>query len=219
MLSRPAMDNAAPDARRRPWFLILALVVCSILGAGGFIGGMETVAVYRTTQLDTSVRLKDLKEDGHRQAAQASVDHLVEVLEQERPKMFPLSVGELVLGLAMFILAAGAMAGRGGARRALVQVTLVQAALIVGTYVATPKVRVAASEMELTIRAGELEESGNDPAIVKDTVRRFRQIEPVITGGVLGGRMLVALLIVVALTRKRTRAFYEAMSEQRNAES
>lgn len=213
------MDNAAPDARRRPWFLILALVVCSILGAGGFIGGMETVAVYRTTQLDTSVRLKDLKEDGHRQAAQASVDHLVEVLEQERPKMFPLSVAELVLGLAMFILAAAAMAGRGGARSSLVQIVLVQAALIVGTYVATPKVRWAAADMELTIRAGELEEAGNDPAIVKDTVSRFRQIEPAITGGVLGGRMMVALLIVLALTRKRTRAFYEAMSEQRNAES
>jgi len=30
---------------------------------------------------------------------------------------------------------------------------------------------------------------------------------------------MVALLIVLALTRKRTRAFYEAMSEQRNAES
>lgn len=219
MLFRPAMDNAAPDARRRPWFLILALVVCSILGAGGFIGGTETVAVYRTTQLDTSVRLKDLKEDAHRQDAQASVDHLVEVLEQERPKMFPLSVAELILGLAMFILAAAAMAGRSGARSSLVQIVLVQAALIVGTYVATPKVRWAASEMELTIRAGELEETGNDPAMVKDTVRRFRQIEPVITGGVLGGRLLVALLIVVALTRKRTRAFYEAMSAQRNAES
>ena len=133
--------------------------------------------------------------------------------------MFPLSVGELVLGLAMFILGAAAMAGRGGARSSLVQIVLVQAALIVGTYVATPKVRAAASEMELTVRAAELEEAGNDPALVKDTVHRFRQIEPAITGVVLGGRIMVALLIVLALTRKRTRAFYEAMSEQRNAES
>jgi hypothetical protein len=107
---------------------------------------------------------------------------LNEAHESARRREFPLGVATLVLGGAMVGMSARAMSGRDGARGALVQVTLARAALIVVAFLLTPDVRAA----EFAVAS--------------------------ILGYVSVGKMVfegvACLLVVVALTRQGSRAFF-----------
>lgn len=210
------MSQEPASAQRRPWYLVLALLLCSVLGAYGSLDGYETIALYRTTEIDTSYVLRDIAQEENRKAASASVDRLLGAMEQERSKLFPLAAGELVLGLALFMLAIFAMAGRGGARPAVVQLVVAQAALVVAMHVMTPKTRAAEVDLGLAVKSAQLRESGTDPHVVDDAASTYRHIEPYLGAVKLGVRTALALLVIVALTRARTRAFYEARSERPN---
>ena len=210
------MSQEPPSAQRRPWYLVVALLLCSVLGAYGSLDGYETIALYRTTQIDTSYVLRDIAQEDNRKAAAASVDRLLFAMEEEKPRLFPLAAGELVLGLAMFMLSIFAMAGRGGARSAVVQLVVVQAGLVVAMHVLTPKVRAAEVELGLAVKSAQLRESGTDVRMVDEASRTYRHIEPYVDVAKLGVRTALAILVLVALTRPRARAFYEARSERPN---
>ncbi len=208
------MPSPAPEVRRRPWYLIVALIICSFLGSVGTLEGWETIDVYRTDHIDTSEITRDISRESNRAAAQASINKLMGALQAERPRLFPMGAAELVLGLAALGLSIGAMSGRRGARSALVQVMIVQAALVIAMDVATPRVRAATLDLDLTIRSATLRENGKDPQLVDEATSITRKIAPAMEVGKLVVRTLVVGLIVIALTRRRTREFYEAASEQ-----
>jgi hypothetical protein len=111
-------------------------------------------------------------------------EHFNEVRGQAREREFPLGVATLLLGGAMVALAARSMAGREGARGALVQVTLARAGLVVVTFLLLPDVRAAA----FAVAAG---------------VGYFLM-------GVMAFEAVSCLLVVVALTREGSRAFFRA---------
>ena len=111
-------------------------------------------------------------------------EHLDEVHDQAKRREFPLGIAALLLGGAMVAMSARAMSGREGARGALVQVTLARAALSVLGFFLTPDVRAA----EFAVAS----------------VFGYASVGKVIF------ETTACLLVVLALTRPRSRAFFRA---------
>ncbi len=200
---------------RRPWYLVVALLLCSLLGAYGSLDGFDTINVYRTTQIDSSYIARDITQEDNRKAVAASFDQLLGAMEHEKARLFPLAAAEVVLGMALFMLSVFALLGRGGARVAVVQIVIAQAALVGAMHFATPKVRAAYADLRLTVDSSEMLEKGKDPAMVAEVVKAARRIEPYAAIFRLGLRSALAILVLVALTRPRARAFYEARNNER----
>ncbi len=196
---------------------MLALLICSGLGACGSTDGWGTIEIYRGAQLDATRDLTShgdsLREDD-RKAIQAAVDKMLAAMDVERPRVFPLAVAELVLGVAMFIFAAAAMTGRGGARRVLVQIVIAQALLVLATFVLTPTLRWSNIDIMLAQANVKALSHGEKPETVELTVPALRVFYRGVIIALLVVRSAVAALIVVALTRPRARAFYDAQSER-----
>lgn len=188
----------------RPWYLVLALLVCSGLGACGATDGWGTIAIYRGAQLEVT-HDDDAAHDDQRKTVQTAVDNMLGAMDVERKRVFPLAAAELVLGVAMFLFAAGAMMGRSGARRAVVQLAIVQAVLVIATFLLTPKLRWT----HIDIAMAQVLTGKEAPQLVTSMRVFYRAV--LIVGLVV--RALVAALIVVALTRRRVLAFYEAQGE------
>lgn len=218
------MDSEAPrptpqKTHTRPWYLILALGICFIVGASGAFQAMYVIDIYREPETDVSAQFAEVKSDTQREKLQVAAQGLLDAIKAEESRLFPLSAAELVLGMALFALAALAMIGRNGARRALVQVMIVYTAVLVGEHFATPKFRAAEREAQLAQLEVELTESGMDQQMVQLQVATQRKLWPFVMPVRLAVRGAIALLVVLALTRRRTYAFYESMAEERNLES
>lgn len=197
---------------RRPWYLVLALLVCSGMGACGSTNGWGTIEVYRGAQLDNGSQ--QFQQDDNRKAVTAAFDKFMGAMDEERPRAFPISAAELVIGIAMFIMSAAAMTGRGGARRALVQLTFAQAALYVAAFFLTPKIRWAKVEWVIAEQAAALAEKGQSQVQVNQMLaanRVFYRSVPIVA---LILTVVTAVLVIFALTRQRSRAYYDSQSER-----
>lgn len=205
-----------PDARepvrrdsRRPWYLVLALLICSGLGACGSTTGWGTIEVYRGVPFDNHAH--DFAREDDSKAIAAAGDRLLASMDEERPRAFPLAAAELVLGIAMFILAAAAMVGRGGARRVLVQLMLAQTALVLATFLLTPKYRHAQIDWVIAQESAKLLESGQTQDQVNQAMPAVRVLYGGIAVAALALRTVVGGLVVLALTRRRSREYFEAL--------
>jgi hypothetical protein len=171
--------------------------------------GCNEVSYYKTN--DHTELVQTQAEAFSRDVDQTAVMQVMEryfgVIDGAKNRVFPLAVAALLLGAAMWGLAAGAMAGRNGARTALVQVIAVHAAVIVLAYAITPDVRAAEAEANSKLaaltpmpRAGPVREA-----------RRFiiehSRVLPVLQRSL---RIIGYALVLVALTRRRSREFFEA---------
>jgi hypothetical protein len=171
---------------RRPWYLVLALVAAWLLGAVSLLSGGSVVAFYRQDVADLRQSLDAdpdrILSDDEREAFRERAEHLNDVFERAKKREFPLAVGTLVLGGAMVAMAARSMSGREAARGALVQVTIARAMLVGAAFVLTADVRAA--EFAVAGIVGYLR----------------------VVGMVL--QALTCLLVVVALTREGSLAFF-----------
>jgi hypothetical protein len=191
--------------------LVLALLICSGLGACGATEGWGRIEIYRGAQLDYT---RDLTREEDRKSVQGAVDKMLAVMDAERPRVFPLAAAELVLGVAMFVFAAAAMTGRAGARRVLVQVVIAQAVFVVLTFVLTPKLRWSEIEIMIATASAKQLDHGDKPEAVELTLPALRVFYRGVVIAGLAVRSAVAALVVVGLTRPRARAFYDAQSER-----
>lgn len=204
------------EAPRRPWYLVVALLVCMLgFGGCGATGGWQTIQRYRGVQLENPNG--DLTHEDEQKAAIAAYDAWTSALESEQHRGFPLAVAELVLGLALSAFAMGAWVGRGGARRAVVQITIAQAALVIATFVAMPRARHAEIDFRLKVAAGKMIEGGQPRAEVDRTLPALRIFSEGSTIVFLVFRTIAAGLVVVALTRPRSRAYYDQHTETPHA--
>jgi hypothetical protein len=171
--------------------LLLALIAAWLLGAIGLMSGGSVVAFYRedVDELKLSLDREEgyLLTDDERALFRERAERLNDVHERAKRREFPLAVGTLVLGGAMVAMAARSMSGREGARGALVQVTLARAALVGTAYLLTADVRAA----EFAIAS----------------VVGYLRVGWVILQG------LTCLLVVVALTREGSLAFFRARED------
>ena len=199
------------QAVRRPWYLVLALLICSGLGACESTAGWTTIELYRGHIDDRS---HDMAREDSSKAVAASFQNMLGALDQERPRAFPLAVAELVLGIAMFIFAAAAMTGRGGARRALVQLMIAQTAVVAAIFFVTPKFRSTETEWLVAMDSGRGLEKGQTEAEVRPQAAADRVFRHGATIALLVLRISVAGIVILALTRPRARAYYDAQGER-----
>lgn len=118
---------------------------------------------------------------------------------------FPLSVGEALLGGLLVIASGLAMSGRPGSRSLALQAILANALFVVLAYVATQRVRAAWIDV-VARAASALPESA--PQREAGALWWMMRIRLVLFG--LGP----LLLAWIALTRQRTRIFFDAVARQ-----
>jgi hypothetical protein len=185
--------------KKRPWYLILALVSAWIFGAMAMTGGCDDIGFYQADRSELTRTVQERMHDADREAVAAATDKFFDAMDLAKRRAFPLGVAALLLGAAMWGLAAGAMVGRQGARTALVQVILVHAALVVLGYLILPDVRAAHTEAD--VRLAMLAPAPTDA--LQDARRIYVAARPKLPLVWMSLHLVGYGLVLVALTRRR----------------
>jgi hypothetical protein len=195
--------------RKRPWYLVVALPATLLLGLMGACSGWTTVTYYRVP-VDPSSWTSGIADDADRAAVQTRYEGYVQALDAAKARGWPIAVGTLLLGSAMIFFAMRAMGGSRSARAALVQLVIAQAGLTGVAYwllrdVDNAELRwmqawYGAKQHETVLEKRQADEY----ARVGD--RLLYMWNPV----KLALRTLGSVLVVVALTRRRSKDFFDA---------
>jgi hypothetical protein len=195
----PSSSISPRERPRRPWYLILALALAWLTGAGSVLGGCNDIALYRMSGIELGQAIEQ-RDSSKTEAEQTEIHERFEkymaALDHARGRKFPLSVGALLVGAAMVVFAQRAMVGREWARALLVQLALAHAALVALEYLLAPDIRRALAEWLGW---------GLDTA----SAMRALTVATCISVG-------TSLVIVVGLTRRGSRSFFltaERLSE------
>jgi hypothetical protein len=195
---------------RRPWYLMLALIVAWIFGASAFVDGCSTVAFYREGMPDPQEAVARVHSDSDRAVAAKVAEQYFTTMFDARKRVFPLSVAGMLLGAVMVGFAARAMSGREGARTALIQVIGVQAILVIAAHFLTVDVRHAREALENTLFAAQFRDAAPDPESADRSLALYSKMLSLRESVMLVVRSVASGLIIVALTRSRSRRFFEA---------
>jgi hypothetical protein len=199
--------------RRKPWYLIAALLGALLFGVGGACNGYQTVAIYRGEAIDPSAFVQGITDDVDRAAVSAQFEHLFGAMDAARDRGWPLGIAALLVGSAVILYAMRAMSGRGGARAGLVQLIIVQAGLNVASYWLLRDVTATEEKLEAANIVAKMHEQVPERSRADEMARvqvRLRHLMPPVF---LALRILGSALIVFALTRPRSREFFEAASD------
>ena len=211
----PPSDSQRPSGSpptgpvKRPRYLLVALIVALVFGAGCWTEGCGRLAFYRGEQDQSQALNATIKGDADRARAEALYQRFTEVADAARGRAIPLAAAIFVLGAALLALASRGLAGKTNTRNALLQVTTAQAVVVVLAYFLTRDVRNAELdwEMERTL----IHQRETLPA------DQYEQVVPMMHSmrrwavpGWLVFRTLASALVVFALTRPRSREFFEA---------
>jgi hypothetical protein len=209
---------AAPASIRppgkKPWYLVLALFFALVAGSSSACEGYNVVAFYHGDTVDPaeSPLVEEGRTPGDRALLQERLSDKFAAMSKARGRLFPLGVAALLVGIAMVLVALRAMAGRTGAHKLLVQLVVVEAALRIGTYALESDVRaydraLGAAMFDVKLRQSVPEdEAARLAPFGAATLRVFEPIHLVL--GTLG-----SALVVFALTRRRSRAFFEGATD------
>lgn len=190
----------------RPWYLVAAMVLTWIVGVRGLNVGFSYASFLRhgtLPDMTTAARhlntMADVLEVGGLEALKA-------MLASARVT-FPLAVAEVLLSGLLVVASGLAMGGRRGARNLALQALLANALLAVAAYVLTPSVRAAYIDGVLhAVDTVTLPPPQRDALTNAALIRWVFRIKLVVFD--LGVFALGAL----ALTRARTKSFFEAMA-------
>jgi hypothetical protein len=195
---------------KKPRYLLVALIVALVFGAGCWTEGCARLAFYRG-ESDPSLTLNgSIKSDVDRTRAEALYHRFTEVADAARKRAVPVAAATFVLGAALLALAARGLGGKASTRGPLIQVVIAQAAVVAVGYFLTRDMRAAELDWWLDATLTHQRESSTREQYesVAPTMKIVRLAEP--TWVVI--RTLASGLIVLALTRRRSRAFFEAAS-------
>jgi hypothetical protein len=197
--------------RKRPWYLVLALLGALALGTAGAFQGWGTFVSYHEP-IDPTVVGSGIADEADRLAVVARFEAYLQVLDVAKSRAWPLGVATLVLGTAIFVFAMRALGGNGAARAVLVQLIVAQA----GTNAASYWLLRDVFEAELRLREAEDAATSRDNVPERDQAEVLHAASKMRRAGypiALALDTLGSALIVVALTRRRTRAFFDPASE------
>lgn len=202
------MTTAGP--RKKPWYLVAALMGALGLGAGGGCEGQRLVSLYRAEHLDPSAFVQKIDSDTDREEVRAALEGYIGALADGRDRAFPLAVAALLIGFATVLFAMRAIGGSAGARRGLMQLVVVQAGLVAGTFfierdVRAASVRLATSEIRAQAHQ-EMPDAAKAEQEIRINLTKVRLRDP----ARLAMSTIGSLLIIFALTRRGSRAFFEA---------
>jgi hypothetical protein len=192
---------------------VLALIGSWIFGASGFIDGCSTLAFYKTPNVDAADYVQGVKSDAERISATAAAERYITAMHTAKDRVFPFGIAAMLLGGVMVAFSARAMSGRRGARSGLLQVVTVQAVLVIATHFATPDVRAARTELEGAVVSAQLRESGQEKEVIDQSLALYPKIVRFRASAWLAFRTLAAAMVLLALTRARTRQFFDTIEE------
>lgn len=194
---------------KRPRYLAVALVGALVFGAGCWTEGCSRLEFYRGGHDQAQALNASIKSDTDRARSEALYHRFTEVADEARRRALPLAAATFVLGAALLALAARGLAGKTNTRSALIQVVTAQAAVVVVGYFLTQDVRNA--ELDWEVERTLIHQRETLPP------DQYEQVVPMMHGmrrvgvpGWLVFRTLASALIVFALTRPRSREFFEA---------
>jgi hypothetical protein len=199
---------AAPK-RKRPWYLVVALLGAVMLGSTGACNGWTVVMLYREP-IDPTIVGQGIADEGDRSAVISRFQALLQALDVAKARGWPLAVADLVLGGAILATAMRSL-GRGGtARRVLIQALVAQAVVTGLSYVLLRDVFEALLRLSVAKKSAELHETINDRPRADEMLRTFSHVARVATPIEFAIRTLGGALIIVALTRRRSRDFLDS---------
>lgn len=211
MASDPPPSALAPRAPR-PRYLVVALVTALIFGAGCWTSGCQQLQIYRGVKDKGAEANALIRDDEARAHLDALYKKQLDAQDESRSKGIPLAAATFVLGAALLALSSRALAGRTNARSALMQVVAAQA--IVGTIHFVAMREATNAELDYGLAATLAYRHQTQPPI---EYAKWALIHRGLRGwgepALLGIRVVASALIVFALTRQRSREFFEAASD------
>jgi hypothetical protein len=198
--------------RKRPWYLVVALSVALALGMMGGYSGCATFTLYRAPEVAAATRIaqtRDIADEADRAAVQARFDAYIEALDAAKARGWPLAVATLLLGSAIVFFGMRTIGGSGGGRVALVQLVFVQAGLTVASAwlmrdVDQAQLRFNDAKVSADARATyDRREADQYMRVVERASHAFIPVEIVL-------RTLGSMFVIIALTRRRSREFFDA---------
>ncbi|MEO8797248.1 MAG: hypothetical protein ABI551_05125, partial [Polyangiaceae bacterium] len=200
----PVGDRGGP---KRPWYLIAALLFAWVFGAAGFIDGCNDAHELRQGYADAADHyIVNAPSEASRVAQVDALQHYFDAKLGMSGRLYPLSIAAFLLGATLTLFAARAMAGRSGARNPVIQLTLVQAALVIAAFALTRPVR----EAWVGVLMAQPFDTGGDTDAARIITQYFPRIYRSGYVVFLVVRTAIAAFIVIAITRPRTRKFFEA---------
>jgi hypothetical protein len=201
-----------PVERKRPWYLMLALLGALAIGTAGVFEGLGTFAIYNEP-IDTSLVGQGISDEADRLAVVARFQAYIEALDAAKTRKWPLAAAALVLGAATFVFAMRTLGGNRGARAVLVQLVMAQGATNAAGYLLLRDV----FDADLRVREAEDAAQVHDHNMPEHERAEVVRVQAAMRRAgypiALAIDTLSTALIVVALTRRRTRAFFESPGE------
>jgi len=188
--------------RKRPRVLVFALYGALALGTLGSCEGSARVAQYRL-DVDPSFLTQDIADEAARAAVAARFQAYLHAMDAAKTRGWPLAVATLLLGAAIVLFAMRAHSGSGSARSALVQLLVVQAAVNAANHWFLRDV------IEAQMQLGEAQQLAEHHEVSRTTAKLLRTANPV----GLAIETLGSALVVIGLTRRRSRAFFDSTLE------
>jgi hypothetical protein len=205
------MTGMVSPERKRPWYLVLALLGALILGTAGAYEGWSRFLAYHDT-FDPTLIGAGIADEADRLAVVARFEAFLQVLDVAKSRAWPLGVAALVLGTAVFVFAMRALGGSGTARAVLVQLIVAQAGTNAAGYWLLRDLFEADLRLHDAMDAAVSRDSvpqQDQPEVLRTMAKVRRAYYPI----ALALDTLGSALIVIALTRRRSRAFFDLASE------
>jgi hypothetical protein len=199
-------------ARKRPWYLVLALLGALTLGSLGACSGWNAVTLYRES-VDTSAAGDGIADEGDRAAVVARAQALLQILDAAKARGWPLAVATLILGGAVFTFAVRAMGGTSGTRSVLIQLVIAQAVVNGLSLVLLRDVFDADLRYSEACDVAKLRSLPSDGPRPEEVLHWLSIVAPVVPAIKLGLSSMMSAFIVVALTRRRSRDLLDAGTE------
>ena len=207
----PSSTDRGPvqGGAQRPRWLAVALITALLFGAGCWIEGCGRLAFFRGER-DHGARLNEtIRDDADRTRAEALYQRYVDTADAARGRAIPLAAATFVLGVALLALAARGLGGRSNTRSVLMQVVAAQAIVVAASYFVTRDMRSAEADWEYQSALFHQRERmpPEEYARAAPTLEAMRRWVP---PGWLALRTLASAIVLFALSRPRSRAFFEA---------
>jgi hypothetical protein len=209
-----SVPPAEPVAnKKRPRWLVAALIGALVFGAGCWTEGCERLSFYRGDRDARAQAISQLKDENDRTRVDALYKQWIDVADAHKNRAIPLAAATFVLGAALLALAGRGLTGRSNARSALMQVVAAQAIVVAASWFVLKDVRRA--EWDWTIEYSVADRRTSTPP------EQFKEAEPIARALMraysptwLVIRTLASALIIFALSRQRSREFFEAGAGQ-----
>lgn len=213
----PAGDSSAPpkieaSRPRRPKYLVAALVMALLFGAGCWTEGCGTLAFYRGDTDVMAERNERIRDDQDRARVEALYQRYLDVANAGRGRQIPFAAGIFVLGAALLALGARGLAGKSNTRSALMQVVAAQAIVVGASFFANKEIRWAQDDWRFEQVIVEQHEK-LPPDQFELALPKFRAMRRWMPPAWLTIRTFASVLIIIALSRQRSREFFEAAGE------